>query len=183
MLRVVVFVTLASAALVACDEGESVSENQPTATHGDASPDPKTAHYSNESLKVELDYPADWAPVSGYELGSEPGRFADPRGEAYGFFAVNALSGEGWTLDQAATNDAGHKLRPYGEHPQISTLDLPAGEARLITPDPTTANLQAAEVLIRHINPQIVPFYNFFILYAHVDYIEEIARSVRLVSR
>jgi len=190
---VIVLLTVAFDLLTACDEGESVRDSAPTPTNSAAaavSPSSSLAHYSNESLKVELDYPAGWAPVSGYELGGQPGRFADPRGEAYGFFHVNALGGEGWTLDQAATDDAGHKLKPYGEHPQISTLNLPAGEARLITPDPTFPDLQTAEVIIRYETPLsaysqsglIVPVYNFFLLYAHIDDVDAIGESVRLVG-
>jgi hypothetical protein len=178
-----------SVLLGACQDGEG----EPAPGASPAVSHPVQAHYSNEWLKVELDYPADWIPVSGHEIGGMAGKFADPRGDAFGFFSVSTLGGEEvWTLDRAASLGADHKLKPFGDNPEITILNLPAGEARLIAPDPFSTQLRMAEVVIRYPVPinegaisqpgLIIPVYYFFVLYGDVDNIERIAKTVRLGS-
>jgi hypothetical protein len=187
ILRLLVPLALISMLTVACDEN-ALEENSPGAA---AVGTPNVAHYSNEWLKVELDYPAHWVPISGHELGGKDGKFADPHGEADGYFTVSALGGQDtWTLDQAAEQQASHKLKPFGDQPTITVLGLPAGEARLISPDPSSHDLRMAEVLIRYPAPVnegaisqpglIIPVYFFFVLSGDVGSIQTIAETVRL---
>jgi hypothetical protein len=106
---------------------------------------------------------------------------------------VSALGGQDtWTLDHAAEEQASHKLKPFGDQPAISVLNLPAGAARLISPDPSSPDLRMAEVVIRYPVPinegavsqpgLIIPVYYFFVLYGDVGSIQAIAESVRLAA-
>jgi len=187
ILRLLLPLAWVTALTLACDE-DAQEENTPSAT---AASTPNVAHYSNEWLKVELDYPAHWIPISGHELGGQDGKFADPQGEADGYFTVSALGGQDtWTLDEAAEQQASHKLKPFGDKPTVTVLNLPAGEARLISPDPSSHDLRMAEVLIRYPVPVnegaisqpglIIPVYYFFVLYGDVGSIQTLAETVRL---
>jgi hypothetical protein len=187
MRRMILPILLLIALITACNGGDSNSEVDVGAS---VSPIRESTHYSNDWMKVELEYPASWVPIEGNQLGGEDAKFQDPRGESFGFFGVSALGGEdSWTLDYAAEQQASHKLKPFGDEPNIATLNLPAGEARLITPDPDFPDLRFAQLLIRYPVPinegaisqpgLIIPVYYFFVLYADVNSIETIAKTVR----
>ena len=133
--------------------------------------------YSNPKFGVSLDYPGDWQPVAGYgssELG-------DTRyGAINGFFQIGAKDAD--SIDQAATSEAEHKLKPYGSQPMIETLQIQGQDARLIIPaddQPGDRQHQAA-LIIRYPQPVDISGtpYRYFVLYADLAHIRTIAETL-----
>jgi len=145
----------------------------------------RTGHYAENVFRVELDYPGTWIPDSAGSLSpnGSPAGYRDPRGRQFGYFSVTACCGAPLSLDDAAKLSTEHTLRPYGNNPEVRSLNLPAGEARLILPDPIT-NTDQAELLIRYPPSagSISDFYAFLVLYAHKDFIRELASTLRLTA-
>jgi hypothetical protein len=139
------------------------------------------ASYTNPVFAISLEHPADWQPVSGYG-GPEMGeiRFAG----ITGFFHVNAM--EGATIDDIASQEAGHHLQPYGSQPIIENLQLHGQEARLILPSadqPAGMDRQAA-LIVRYPQPVNIAgsTYRYFVLWADQTHIRTLAQTLRFAS-
>lgn len=159
-------------------------------------PEAALAHYSNATLKVELDYPSQWVPKEGYELGGMVASYHDASGYRYGFFQIEIPS-QVMTLDDAVQLEVGlTRIKPYGEHPTVLSLMLPAGQARLILPEEASFVFDAALIIpypsplrARVVAPPSgasasasTPVYNFFILRAQKDHINFIAETIRFTE-
>lgn len=75
--------------------------------------------YRNAVYGVSFVYPARWRPCHDY--GRAGGVSLRYEGED-GFFMVNAMNGEGWSLEEVARNEAFHKLMPYGKIKSVLTI-------------------------------------------------------------
>lgn len=148
-----------------------------------------TALYSNPVFQVELQYPSGW--VADFDYAADIGRdgiaemFRDPRGREQGFFQVNALSGDGFTLDEAASAEVSHKLKPYGLFPRIETIAVGGREARLILADDTAPEPFLSELVVPYPAPVVIDQpggYNFLIIYAHKDFVRSLAGTLRLLQ-
>ncbi|MCU9614970.1 LysM peptidoglycan-binding domain-containing protein [Caldibacillus lycopersici] len=132
--------------------------------------------YTNTRLKVQLQFPASWAP----SLLSED-RF---EGED-GFFQVSALASNA-SLEEVCHSDAYHQLMPYGSEPHIIPTQIQNEEACFIFPSedqPPQMNHQAS-LIVRYPTPVVLNgmTYNFFILWADKNHIEEISRTLKFLS-
>ena len=142
------------------------------------------SHYVNPFLGVELDFPSSWLadPNYGGNVGDLWDSYADPEGRDHGYFYITVLNAP--SIDYAANVSAHHKLRPFGDAPQISDVSLPAGQAKLILPDPADPSLYTATIIL----PMRVPIptlfgdgvYSLIELGADRDHIMQIAESLAL---
>jgi hypothetical protein len=130
--------------------------------------------YTKGAYHITLQYPAAWQ--------KDP-RFDDRYGGSDGFFAVNAVPGEGRTIDEVAANEARRKLRPYGSTPEVQKIQVDGREGRLIWPaadQPPEMQGQAAVVVESPVPIQVGGVtYQYLLLIADRQHIEDIARSLR----
>ena len=145
-----------------------------------------TATYANSAFGVQLEHPANWQPDLNYEsYDSVESSFADPRGREYGFFLVDACCSGDIGLDEAAELQARHKLKPFGEQPSVTSVQLSAGEGRLILPDGSAPDPYSAALVVPYKSPRQISStgtYKFFILYAHKEFIRDIGQSLRFTN-
>lgn len=88
--------------------------------------------YENTLFRISLQYPGHWKPNPAYGIyGGIPSRMD----AIDGFFSVDAMGGrDDWTLEQATQLQVTHKLKPYGENPQVRTITVGGQEGKLIIP-------------------------------------------------
>ena len=182
----ILLVPLLALFALACNGGW---EAQPTATAEPEATATARALYTNPTFKVELQYPASWVPDPDYSTyASEvPEAFSDPSGRENGFFHVNALHTEGMSLEQVAASEVSHRLKPYGDSPQIVPTTVAGREGRLILPDTVrpSSELFVAELLVAYSSPVNIGAggpYQFLVMYGHRDFIESIAETIRMLD-
>lgn len=146
---------------------------------------PGTFRYSNPVFSVEFDYPSNWVPDPLYssDIGGYVNAYRDPRGREFGWFNIGAVGAP--TLDYVVQGSTEHKLKPFGEHPQVLSLNLPVGETRLILPDEGSAPEPFnAQLIVPYLAPiQIdAESYQYFTLDAHKDFIRAIADTLRFTG-
>jgi TolB protein len=133
--------------------------------------------YSSAVFGISLEYPANWQKKQGdderYE-GSD------------GFFQINVVSGEGWTIDEVARSVAYEKIQPYASSPLIESLQIQGQEARLILPaGDYVKDAEGQAWLVVHA-PQPIRIggqeHNHLVLRADQDHIGEIVKTLRFVS-
>lgn len=134
--------------------------------------------YHNSVYNVELKYPSDW------QLKEEVAYAHTYEGKD-GFFQISAVSGKGLTIDEVCGNEAHHKLEPYGSQPKVENLRVQDKEACLISPSnaqPEAMKTQAA-LIIQYPQPIQVSgeSYNYFILWADQNHINEIVKTLRFI--
>jgi hypothetical protein len=113
----------------------------PAATPGTLS------HYDISYWGIGLDYPSTWVADPNYgSIGGISNSYADPSGRENGFFLVDILSAP--SLDYAVDGWAHHKLRPFGDNPIVVDLNIPAGVAKLILPDPADPSVHEASIMM-----------------------------------
>jgi len=161
----------------------SATSPAPTETPPPSTANDGLASSLNLVFKVELTYPASWVPDFEYaaDIGSDgiAEMYRDPRGREYGFFQLNA-AGTSNDLDAVAQREASHKLKPYGEHPVIESLTVDGAEARLIRQD---ASAPGGEPFVEELVVDApAAGYDFLIVYAHKDYIRQLAESALLLQ-
>jgi hypothetical protein len=135
--------------------------------------------FTNPNYAVTLMYPAHWS----VDPGSSTLEYGDTRFTGIdGFFMINA--GDSESLDTFTSNEATHKLKPYGSLPSIVKLTIDGQEARMILPSADQSMPDQAALVVQY--PQPVHMgehsYPFFVLYANKKYIQSIANSVRFVT-
>jgi DNA-binding CsgD family transcriptional regulator len=164
-------------------DAETSAGLTPTAAQGAATVRSGMARYSNELLKVELDYPDTWVPDPG-SVGSTgtATTYEDPRGGQFGWFSIVPCCSPDKILDDMVSLTVEQERRPYGEEPTILSMTLPDGEARLILPDPRHTEIVGGELIIRYPPSLVTDFYAYLLLYAHKDYIQDIAPTLRLTG-
>lgn len=202
MVRFILPIVIGLALLAAC--GGSGEDSAPTPTSSAlpaasatsfASPAPSatppselptsigtTTAYVNPAYHVELSYPSAWRPDPGYANigGGIEEAFRDSRSRLYGFFEVDALSGPGFTVDQAAATLAQHQLKPYGENPIVEPISVDGLDARLVLPDPATDIFDTA-LVVPYPTPVAIGSpeqFSFLIIYAHKDWVRSLAETV-----
>lgn len=145
-------------------------------------------HYRNEPFHVQLDFPAPWVPDPNYggSFGGVSTAYVDQRGRGDGFLQIDALSSP--SIDYAVQAVAYHKLKPYGDAPEISDISLPGGQAKLILPDPNggPSSTGVATIIISY--PPSVDTtgllggpYPFFELHARPQDIAQIAHTLQFI--
>ena len=183
---------------LACDGGEgqpqatelasssptSIAPARPVAT---PTRPPGTSHYRNPAFGVEFDYPRSWVPDPLYSsgIGGYLNVYRDPRGREFGWFNVGAAGAPTLTLDEVVQRSTEHKLKPYGEHPEVLSLTLAVGEARLIFPDEEpAAELFDAQLIVSYPSPIHISTgsYNYFSLVVHKDFIRAVADTLRFTE-
>jgi hypothetical protein len=135
--------------------------------------------YSNSVYNVELKYPNNW------QLKEEVA-YAHKYEGSDGFFQISAVSGTGLTIDEVCGNETHHKLEPYGSQPKIEKLRIQNKEACLILPSddqPEVMKNQAA-LIVQYPQPIQVSggSYNYFILWADRNHINEIAKTFKFIE-
>ena len=132
------------------------------------------ATYVNREYHIYLKYCSDWKQNYNYS-----DRFEGKDG----FFQINALDSQGRDIDAVAKQEASHELEPYGSNPQIFNLIIQGQEARLIIPssDQIEEMNHQAEVIVRYPTPIEIDGgrYNYFLLYADKEHIQDIAKTIR----
>ena len=144
----------------------------------------KLAEYRNETFNVRFKYPASWQPNSEAPYaGSVPVRY---EGEV-GFFHVDATGSGGADISAVAQSIASHTLLPYGTSPIISAHSVGDADARLILPssDQPAEMKDEAALIVRY--PAAVNIsgtqFDFFVLYAHKDYMPLFMDTLEFLSR
>lgn len=141
-----------------------------------ATPAPPWIHYSDSTYQVEFDYPAHWSQVGdGVSIRFE--------GED-GFVSLLAI-GSSSDLDTVTSNEAAHRLMPYGKSPIIQPINLTDGrEARLILPSLELDRPgERRASLITYYDEPIAPLgteCNYFQLIADAAHIQQIAGTLVL---
>lgn len=135
--------------------------------------------YSNSIYNIELKYPDNW------QLKEEVA-YAHTYEGTDGFFQISAVSGDELTINDVCGNEAYHKLEPYGSQPKIEKLKAQNQEACLILPSgdqPEVMKNQAA-LIIHYPQPILVSgeSYNYFILWADQNHINEISKTLRFIK-
>jgi hypothetical protein len=131
--------------------------------------------YENKKFHVSLQYPKDWKPNNQYYNKYE--------GED-GYLQIMAYDGENQTIDEVATHEATHKLKPYGSKPVISQLTIKGQGARLITPsdDQPEQYQHQAEIIIKY--PRNIEVdgqtFSYFLLIVDKNHIKKIANTIQL---
>ena len=126
---------------------------------------------------MEFDYPSTWQYNPAYP------DYEDPQGRDSGFFLVDAVNGTGMDIDDIVRLAVEHKLRPFGEQPEVETVALPAGDARLIFPEEAAPDPITAELIIKYpTTVEISTSYKFFVLYAHKQFVRDIAPTIRFIE-
>jgi len=131
--------------------------------------------YCNVAYKISLNYPKAWEFTTVDRCEGEDG-----------FFQICAFSGKDLSIDQVAENDAFHKLKPYGDDPQIMDLEIDEQEARLILPStdqPKEMQNQAALIVKYPTEIELDNnIYYYLILWADKDHIEQIGQSLTFID-
>jgi TolB protein len=126
--------------------------------------------YRNEDFHIQFQYPSHWSKV-------EEGRYEG----SDGFFLISALASDE-RIDTVCHNEAFHPLLPYGTEPRIVSTQIQNQEACFIYPSqdqPAEMRAQAA-LIVKYPTPVVIDGtrYHYFILWADLNHIDEIGRSV-----
>jgi len=143
----------------------------------------KTAKYKNSVLKVSFEYPKYWKDAGEkYHIGGVPARYEG----ADGFFIIGIINGQGRSIYDIAQDEAGHKLDPYGSSPEIKEERIKTKEFVFVYPsgDQSPDMDSQACFIIKY--PESIAIgddeYNYFILWADTDHIEDIANSFNFIT-
>jgi len=132
-----------------------------------------TATYTSTKYRVQLQYPAHWQKVAD---GRERYEGMD------GFFQVGAIAYDG-PLEDVCHSNAYHQLLPYGSQPQIVPTQIQGQPACFIYPsaDQPAEMKNSAALIVQYQTAVVIDgsSYNFFILWADVGHINQIASTVR----
>ncbi|WP_269050279.1 LysM peptidoglycan-binding domain-containing protein [Sporosarcina sp. G11-34] len=126
--------------------------------------------FTSEILDVNFQYPADWKKVTDekYE-GSD------------GFFRVSALLGSD-NIEEVCHAEAFQKSMPYGSQPQVIKNSTLYEQSCTILPssDQATEMNNQAAYIVKYPSPIIIEGinYNYFILWADKNHIEEISSTI-----
>lgn len=126
--------------------------------------------YTNSVYKVQFQYPSHWKKVTDE-------RYKGPDG----FFQLSAISTDE-TINEICHDEAFHGLYPYGSEPRIIKAQIQQQEACFIYPSadqPPEMEGQAA-LIVRYPKPIQIgdSFYNFFILWADQEHLDEISSTL-----
>ncbi len=135
--------------------------------------------YFNPSLKVMLDFPADWQPGGEYlDWDGLPRRW---QGET-GWFEISATSGDGVILTDIVASLNNPESWPFGQNPVVSTVKIAGQPGAVIVPEEQTINQVAAVVTY----PQVVKVglnnYRFLILRMDRFHMTSLLNSLRFVE-
>jgi hypothetical protein len=137
-----------------------------------------TARYTNDTFRVEFDFPANWTRDPNY---SDDTSYRDPAGRESGYFVVDACCQGMASIDDVAQLHAAHHLKPYGDNPTIVPLTVSGRDARLILPDGNASQISDAELIVPYAS-SLTTSYDFFVLHAHKDFIRSIGQTLRLTD-
>ncbi len=133
--------------------------------------------YANPMLGVSFRYPASWQPNSKYGFDEVSGRYEGENG----FFNVDAIASEG-DIQQVAQSLVNHKLKPYGEYPQILELIADNQEARAIIPSKDQPGGQnEVALIVRYPQPVKIRSnsYNFLVVVGDPKHIKMFTDTLR----
>ncbi|WP_449623119.1 LysM peptidoglycan-binding domain-containing protein [Robertmurraya sp. Marseille-Q9965] len=134
-----------------------------------------TTTYSSSRYRVQLQYPAHWQRAFD---GRERYEGAD------GFFQISAIAYDG-PLANVCQSDAYHQLQPYGSNPQIVSTQIQGQPACMIIPsaDQNPAMQNQASIIVQYPTPIVIDgnTYRFFVLWADVGHINQIASTLRFL--
>lgn len=138
-------------------------------------PAPSTQRYTSSTYRVTFSYPSNWQPTKNQEE-----RFSGTGG----FFLVSAFSSPPpSTLQDVCNTTAQHKLKPYGNRPQVQRLQIQGRAACLILPsaDQDRVMERMATLIVRYPKPIRLKGtdYNHFILHADKEHIRQISNTLR----
>lgn len=146
-------------------------------------PDPGMQIYRNARYKIQLEFPAGWVPDPLY--GSEGGMWLSyraPDGRSAGFVQIGAAGAP--SLDYLVDVTIHHQLRPFGDDPIVRDVRLPAGDAKLILPDPSATYATDALLIIAYPKTIVVKGSDpggFLELHARPQEIEQIGRTLQFL--
>lgn len=138
----------------------------------------RNRNFSNQEYHISFDYPSTWKINKVYA----PDRYEG----STGYFQINAISGDGLTIDQVVDSNANHKLNPYGTKPQIDKLAIQGQEARLIKPSqdqPKEMNNMAL-LIIKYPKASFIggEQYYYFELDSDENHIMQIANTIKFLN-
>lgn len=129
--------------------------------------------YSNSLYHVRFPYPAHWQKVSGERYEGKDG-----------FFQISAISSDS-RIEEVCRLEAFHPLRPYGSKPQIIMTSIQNQVACFIYPSadqPEDMKKQLA-LIVKYPHPIQIgeTSYNYFILWADYNHINQLARQLTFI--
>jgi hypothetical protein len=120
--------------------------------------------YFNPNLKITLYYPASWLPNGEFlDYDGLPRRF---EGES-GWFEVGATSGDGVILTEVAASLNSNGNMPFGQNPQISTVQIAGQPGAVIMP--AEDNINQAAAVVAYPEPIQAGFTNYRFLIVKMD--------------
>ncbi len=138
---------------------------------------PDWQEYDNPTYGISLWHPTDWKPVPGYD---------DRLGGPDGFFEVAAMGQPGLSLDQVCSQEAEHKLQPYGSRPTVTRTTLRGQDGCFVLPsaDQPAAMEHQAALIVAYPQPIEIggQLYAYVVLWADEAHIEPIAQTMGFVA-
>ncbi|MCX8131768.1 MAG: LysM domain-containing protein [Clostridia bacterium] len=130
--------------------------------------------YMNPKYQISLFYPVTWQFINDTRYEGDDG-----------FFQISAVSGS--SLNEICRNEAFHALTPYGTRPEVINTQIYGQEACFILPSPDQPPEMEGQAALVVRYPTVVSIngqnYNFFILWADKDHIQEIANTIRFHNK
>ncbi|HYE81150.1 MAG TPA: LysM peptidoglycan-binding domain-containing protein [Clostridia bacterium] len=130
--------------------------------------------YNNEAYRVKFVYPYRWSRI-------DNARYAG----IDGFFHISVISSEA-TLEDVCSNEAHHRLKPYGTHPSISSTTIGNREACFIIPStdqPMEMRGQSA-LLAKYVKPLEFEgtIYQYLIILTDNNHLRDIANTLEFLD-
>jgi LysM repeat protein len=129
--------------------------------------------YSNAIYNVSFMYPSNWT-----RIDSEHYEGVD------GYFILSALLADA-TLDEVCQEHSHHQLLPYGTNPKIEKTKVQGRDACFIFPSADQAPEWKGQAALIVSYPRPISIgrqpYNYFVMWAHKDFIRQIASTLKFL--
>ena len=134
-----------------------------------------SSNYTNETYRIRLVYPYRWSKIN------------NKRYEGIdGFFQVSAISSSG-TLEELCSNEAHHKLKPYGTQPAINRTLANGNESCMIIPsEDQPMEMRGQSALIAEYDKPIEiegTSYEYLIIWTDKNHIVDISDTLEFLDK
>lgn len=132
-----------------------------------------SSNYTNEVYRIKLVYPYLWSKIDNQRYEGIDG-----------FFQVSAISSNG-SLEEVCSNEAHHKLKPYGTQPTISTTLTGGNESCMIIPsyDQLMEMHGQSALIVKYDNPIDIKgtSYGYLIIWTDKNHIKDISDTLEFL--
>jgi len=128
------------------------------------------SYYTNDFYRISLFYPAHWEVEPGQPESTPSLRGSD------GFLSITGMGGP--SLDTVTTQQAEHKLLPYGPNPVIEALEIKGYPARIIRPNNNNPEAMVSVIIEIPYLTEIDERINLLMLSGDAAHIQEFINSI-----